>query len=60
MNKEITDLVERLKRIFPGLVLWEEDHYIIDDYCPPYKVDWFKILETLEKNGLTIKNIKDK
>lgn len=61
MDKELTVLVERLKRVFPDLVLYNEGHYIDineNDYYPTCDVDWYYIIKTLEENGLEIKNIK--
>lgn len=61
MNKDLKILVDRLERAFPHLVLWEDGHYCDGEegYYPPFKFDWYKFLETLNQNGLTIANIKD-
>ena len=66
LSKERKELLERLDRIFPHFEVWNEGYYLNDDkgyptedYSPPYKVDWAKILEVLEENGLTIKNKKE-
>lgn len=61
MNKELTTLVDRLNRIFPHLKMYNEGHEFgdadfksFDDYAPPVDLDWFAIIEELEKNGLAI------
>jgi hypothetical protein len=60
-NKELNDLVERLKRIFPHLRLYYEGEYLEneDDFAPPCEYDWYEFIKILKENGLTIKNIKE-
>jgi len=59
-NKELKDLVDRLNRIFPELKLWDGSYYMEepDCYVPPYKLDWYKIIDILDENGLEIRNKK--
>jgi hypothetical protein len=65
MDKELTQLVERLKRIFPhvtiqfeGVIFNESD--FSEDYAPPRELDWFELIERLKEDGLEISNIKTK
>ena len=61
MNKELSVLVDRLKRIFPHLQMRNEGHHLnVDEYnyCPPFGWDWYEIIKELDKNGLEIKNKK--
>jgi hypothetical protein len=60
-NKELNELVNRLNRIFPELKLWDGSYYMEEPevYVPPYKLDWYDIIEILDKNGLEIKNKKE-
>lgn len=60
-NKELNEMVNRLERIFPELKLWDGSYYMEDPDCyiPPYKLDWYEIIKTLNENGLDIKNKKD-
>ena len=66
MDKGLSILVDRLKRIFPHLKMYNEGHEFgdgdfktSDDYAPPVDLDWFAVIEELEKNGLTIVNKKE-
>ncbi len=55
------NIVERLKRIFTHLEIVIEEHYFNDDdYAPPINVDWYYVIEELKKNGLEIRNSKNK
>ena len=67
LNKELTDLTKRLERIFPLITIHYEGEYFKDkngfvgeDFSPPREIDWFEIVERLKKDGLEIKNIKEK
>lgn len=66
MNKDMTIMVDRLKRIFPHLRMYNEGHEfggggvrVADDYAAPVDLDWFAVIAELEKKGLTIANKKD-
>ena len=62
MDKDLKILVERLERIFPYMKMEqynEEESYNMEaDYAIPFKLDWFNVIEILQKNGLKISNIK--
>lgn len=55
-------LIERLKRIFPGLELYYHAELFNneEDCAPGYDISWGGIIEELEKNGLKIVEGKEK
>lgn len=50
-------LIERLERIFPTLEIYSQPFLFNEenDCSPGYDISWHEIIETLEENGLTIK-----
>jgi len=64
MDKELTQLVERLHRIFPNVKVHYEGEMFnssedYEDFAPPRELDWFEVIERLKKEGLEIANRKD-
>ena len=59
MDKKLVKLVNRLKRIFPYLEFSDSGHYLDgyeNDFIAPVDIDWYDIIDILNKNGLEIKN----
>lgn len=60
-DKQLTILVNRLKRVFPKLEMIFPTELFGDcenECVPEYNIDWYDVIEKLKENGLEIKNIK--